>query len=404
MPFIIDGELKGKNYTNQKIAADELIKIFDIGNSFKKPIITFERVDGVVMNAYNEPVKIPKRLQLTTIFEATYEGTSFTLRYYNRSVQDAKKSNVTKYLPTRVMIPGISVSFGTKTEKEVAIWLFLHSCNLTSPLHIQGRKRMFKTQDSEGDALSVLNAAKEKINLEHEIINGAIEILRHRLKGMGQGGVDAMQADVVRATLLKMYNSAKRGGQEAQFIKNFTDNGTFLAGLIQDAIDLNIIYEKRSPKNPKMSVWAWGANADKNKINQDIVRVENDAKMDIIYYLETHADTFGEQLKATIDRLTSTKKVGDFVTKTVAEADEKPKNVNEELFAMAQALQVLVFNRVKGKEGIYWLKEDGTLGDLLVKIKNTAEYLAEFAKFIETKDGAAAKTKIEGALSQKASS
>ena len=411
MPLLIDGEIGDKTYTNQKITAKELIAIFELQDVFKKKVIRFQKTNGIVKNSYGEIQKGPVMTSIPTYFDANYQGKSITIRYYKNQVRDPKSPNSMKYLPNRLDWRGSDKTINPSETTEIALFYYLHRVNESSPLHAEGTRHLFKTMDVSKESLAVLLKEKESFNIKNEIISGDIKILRMRLKGLNEPDVDSMEDDVVRANLLSKYRFAERNQQLNQFVDNLQGNGTILYGMIIDAIDTNVIKLQRSTTNTKKMVWKWGESSSKKRIGTDILDVvashQQDAKTQLVNYLESHPDTFGDALKSELSGQSNSKSldklVGSIIEDTQATTPIKgaPTNEDDELFFMGQQSQLIALSTKKGKEGIYWLTEEGLQGALIVKATNTQTYLKEFSIFLATKAGEAVKKQLRDKLAAK---
>jgi hypothetical protein len=413
MPFIIDGTLGGKTYTKQQISVNALIEIFELDKIVnKRKTITFEQVMGVTKDQYGK-IEKSATFEVRTLFQGDYEGCQISLQYYV-SVQPDGKTRRDNYRPHIITFARPFLPFEISKDKEKIVFFMLHPRNSQSPLYIKGQRIDFKTMDKALDSKQLLERERAIHSLKETILNGDIAMLRNRLKGMGTGGVDTMDEDIVRTTVRELLRSAERAGNAAidNFMSIMNAPGTQLNGEIQDAISHNIIIAKPNPNNPRRIDWHWSLNAPAAYQKSGVIYSCNtdngvDNKAELVGYLQDHIDSFGMKLRTALTTYLASKNTdtnsATAKTKEIeAVVDTDPKNPAEELFLMGQQLGVITFSRKLGFQGIYFQNEDGSLGDVILAIapKKLNYYLNLFSEFITTKKGIEIEKEIKKRIEQ----
>ncbi len=127
--------------------------------------LTIERITGK-RDRYGQR-KESNQVILNPYFNAVFEGEQFTLRYYSN--KNKRSDQTISYLPKKIRFNGTKV-FGDR-EQEVALFLYLHPQNASSPF--ASRLTFVKTSDKVAESQLKLDAARQAAIIQATIINEA---------------------------------------------------------------------------------------------------------------------------------------------------------------------------------------------------------------------------------------
>lgn len=261
MGLILNGTVGNETFTDKQISATELIKLFKLEDTMKRldRTLVFQVVDRKVKKKDGQ-TQFPERTAIMCTTHGTIEGERFELSYFRQRTRKQNKSGIQVYdlLPRKIYIEGFSLPVNSKQDLELAVFLFLHSSNETSPTREVSSRSNFKLHDAAAMSDKVMRDSRMTFEITNKILNDDINVLRLKAQGLRLGNFTDKSEMDVRSALLNKFNEERMKGKLAKFIDEFNAPTSQFTGMLLEAISRAIIVS-RADKG--YFVYQWGSKA-----------------------------------------------------------------------------------------------------------------------------------------------
>jgi hypothetical protein len=336
MSLIINGTVKGKSFEDKQISAKEVLELFGLKERFKRldKTLRFDVVERKTKRS-NGQIQHPERVAIMCITQATVDGDSFELIYYKTRVRKDSKGGKTYYdmNPRKVYIEGGSLPINTDQDLDLAVFLYLHSQNETSPVRIPSTRANFKLHDGAAQAENIFRENSIIFQITNSILKDDVNALRLKAQGLRLGNFANKDEMTVRSALLERFNKAKAEGKISKFIEDFNNPASMFTGIILEAVARGIITTK---PDKGQYIYVWGANTkEKGSVVCRVLKGETPIEY-LIKYAQNNYEYFMKTLEKEI--LNDQKRHG-------------LESADEEIEGLAQALSASSFGKTDPLEG-----------------------------------------------------
>lgn len=236
----INGFLQGKNYQDETISATDLAKLFPDTLGFLTPVtnaVEF-RVSATRSKVHRGQEIFPTEIQIVPFFTASYQGETFTLRYYE-SVRGPRDDR--KYSPFRISLNLIGGRYRESKEgaqrniERIAFLALCPSCG-TSPLATKPGRVRFNLYDEVGEAKKTITEVRRTSEVVMSVLNGEVDANTLLNVAAGLGLNTQQPLAVIQSSMISMAQSNAAG-----FAEKFTSENVRVAGLAQRLLQNNVI-------------------------------------------------------------------------------------------------------------------------------------------------------------------
>ena len=264
MGLILNGIVGGNKYEDELISADELIDLFKLKDKFKKTntVMRFDLHSNMTVKKDGE-VFHPQQISILCQTSGAYEGNQFELQYYKtRTRKDMGNKGIAEYMytPRKILFQGNTLAVNTENDKELAVFLLLHTQCETSPVRKRGSRVVYLLHDPHAAALEQQKSMMAALNIYNSIANDNVESLRLIAQGMRLGNFTDKSASIVRASLFQRFEEMKAAGKMEQFIEMYESKVSTFQGIVLDAVHRAILTQ--IPEKG-FFVYKWGVNTAK---------------------------------------------------------------------------------------------------------------------------------------------
>ena len=410
MPIEVTGKLGGTFYDGVNVDVKTLIDKLDL----KDVLYTGERLNENVTLQFAERLtkivngqkRTPKGFILPNHFYGVFNGNNIQFRYYQQRFENQNKEGPKyNYLPRKTKLDKKFTMLRTNDDLEHVVFMIINTRCGTSPLHRKTDQLVYSVRNTEKESQDKLINVKIEMEVYKTITAGDIKTLRTRAKGMGVAGVDRMNDDELRASLLTTFRNAQakdRGDARMinvnKFIEKLNSPLSHLKGMVREAMDKGIILYK--PVAGTL-VFEWGKGQDnKGRICKG---QKGEKPFDSLYlHISSNLDFYFNALKNAINKSETGKGLKDKVSDLIEyqKTEDKAKDVKD-----MSSKEILSFCIMKGliyydptKKAVLNIKKGKSDGDPLFEPQTPGRWMEEFSIFInsDTKTLTKLKQKIIG--------
>ena len=347
MGLILNGIVGGNKYEDELVSADKLIDLFKLKDKFtkSKSVIRFDLHQNMTVKKDGE-VFHPQQISILCLTNGTYEGDQFELQYYKtrtRKDMGTKGKADYMYAPRKIQFQGNTLAVNTENDKEMAVFLMLHTQCETSPVRKRGSRMVFTLHDPHAKALEQQKSMMAALNIYNSIANDNIESLRLIAQGMRLGNFTDKSASIVRAALFQKFEEMKAAGKMDEFIEKYESKVSTFQGIVLDAVHRGILMQV---PEKGFFVYKWGVNT--NKAGQLLYTVPKN-QTPIESLIEFSIDNYETVILAIKDEIIKEKnrngldKAVDDTLKELIEisnTEEEPEPVKEEVVKKTKTIGV----------------------------------------------------------------
>lgn len=382
----------------------EAFKKLDCFNDYMEadePLKFILTPDKISFDRNNQMDRHPVGYGFPNEFEAQGEDYSFVLRFYR--TRTGNKNDGFNYTPHQITFSGREFIRNVDEEAELTLFFLLRPECKTSPFSYNDHRCVYLVKDEKKLAKIELKAAQQLAKIKYDILNVygeddlrqialGIEVNKETISASG------MTEAEIRTSLSRLLDK-----YPAKFAKAFYSMEVRIEGIIQVALDNNVIYQ--STHSGKV-VYKWSKDIENGEIFFS-VPFGNSPKPALKLFIVNNFDkimpkilkglgakNYNGALKELVEDLNSNPAV-----RTVQEVQEKV-SVDVKDLSMDDLVKELFENELMarnfGDNTVYFLKK-GQLDKALFKIESD-DWKAESAKLFKEDSGVLkmARAKVRG--------
>jgi len=299
---------------DKKVDRQKLADMFgvDLAKIEAQPSFELDKSQIKVDRANGNVPKVGNGISIRPKFRCTIPGTKQKAEIrYAQSQTPEKNSNGTSfdYKPRYVTNEGSKFSF--LGDLDLGLFMFLYPGNTFSPCREAGRRydNLYEFVDTKARAIKRLGAINAKTKALSHAERTDIFDLRIIAKGLNVPGVEKMDDDTVRVTMMEF---ADNPATTQKYIDAINSSTTKYDGRIVNLIDKGIIAIKKIGGNRQ---WYWvKGDREGEPIGNVIVNPQQDASKYIRNYMLSNLDVYGVEIMETTSTMSARAKADAYLS------------------------------------------------------------------------------------------